>query len=160
MIEDESPYDPVTSLSGADNPAFDFSQISENFENSVGAAAPPIPPRVLRDPWRAEIKKLPLFDFTMILLLYIIPSFLLARVSVNPPDTRFSKTLTDFFFQFVHSLTDKPHNNKWKTWQWPTEWKWLKFAQSGFGCSRIGLTPKFVWLATEHFILEIRCFWL
>jgi len=50
MIEDESPYDPVTSLSGADNPAFDFSQISENFENSVGAAAPPIPPRVLRDP--------------------------------------------------------------------------------------------------------------
>lgn len=52
MTEDESPDYPVfgPSLSGADNPAFDFSQISENFENSVSAAAPPIPPRVLRDP--------------------------------------------------------------------------------------------------------------
>ena len=139
MIEDESPYDPVASLSGADNPAFDFSQISENFENSVGAAAPPIPPRVLRDPWRAEIKKLSLFDFTMILLLYIFPRFL--HVCVMPCACKCESTRYTlfqnfdwfyFFFQFVHSLTDKPHIIKWKTWQWLTDWRWLNFAKIGF----------------------------
>ena len=50
VTEAESPYDPVVNRSGADNPAFDFSQISENIEDSVGAAPPPIPPRVFRDP--------------------------------------------------------------------------------------------------------------